>query len=118
MIIEAMRRTTMTPGILMEVVLESLRKGDDIPAYDEGIWTDRDDSQLRYIDRIGDLELSPEDSSEWRRRKGKAQKMLNLLLYKHTEPGVELRKEFLRALTDAERKEKRERKEGEGGEGR
>ncbi|KAM0251275.1 hypothetical protein ACHAQJ_008266 [Trichoderma viride] len=116
MIIEAMRRTTMTPGILMEVVLESLSKGEGIPAYDEGIWTDRDDSQLRYIDRIGDLELTLEDSSDWRRRKGKAQKMLDRLLYKHTEPGVKLRKKFLRALTVAERKQDREGRREEGGE--
>ncbi|RFU81688.1 transcription factor rap1 [Trichoderma arundinaceum] len=103
MILEAMRRTTMTPGILMEVVLQSLQNGEGIPAYDEGIWTDRDDAHLRYIARIGNLELTLEDSANLRRRKEKAQKMLDRLLYKHTEPRVKLRRKFLRALAMAER---------------
>ncbi|KAH6610620.1 transcription factor rap1 [Trichoderma cornu-damae] len=111
MIIEAMRRTTMTPGILMEAVLQSLRKGEGIPALDQGIWTDHDDAQLRYVDRIGNLELMLEDTGDTRRRKKKAQNMLDKLLYKHTEPRVELRKKFLRELAKTERGRGREQAE-------
>ncbi|KAL6866644.1 TRF2-interacting telomeric protein/Rap1 C terminal domain-containing protein [Trichoderma novae-zelandiae] len=95
-IVEAMRRTTMIPGEPMDIVLESLRAGRGIPDNCEGIWTDRDDSQLRYVVRVGGLEVMPGGGAERRRCQEKAQKMLDRLVYKHGRAGVELRKEFLR----------------------
>ncbi|KAL7932695.1 TRF2-interacting telomeric protein/Rap1 C terminal domain-containing protein [Trichoderma chlorosporum] len=102
-ILEAMRRTTMTPGEAMEAVLTSLRDGKGIPPNTEGIWTDRDDAQLKYVVRVGDLRRLPDDGGDLRRRKEKAQKMLNRLLFKHDEPRVRLRRKFHRALALAER---------------
>ncbi|PNP51557.1 hypothetical protein THARTR1_07813 [Trichoderma harzianum] len=106
-IIEAMRRTTMTPGEAMEAVLTSLRDGQGIPPNHEGIWTDRDDAQLKYVVRVGDLRRSEEDNSDTRRRKEKARKMLDRLLFKHDEPRVKLRRKFHRAVALAERDRRR-----------
>lgn len=106
-IIEAMRRTTMTPGEVMDIVIESLRAGRGVPDNYEGIWTDRDDSQLRYVVRVGGLERMPGDDPEGRRRKEKAQKMLDRLLHKHGEARVELRRKFLREVALAEQEMER-----------
>ncbi|KAL7816215.1 TRF2-interacting telomeric protein/Rap1 C terminal domain-containing protein [Trichoderma gracile] len=106
-IIEAMRRTTMTPGEVMDIVVESLRAGRGVPDNYEGIWTDRDDSQLRYVVRVGGLERMPGDDSNGRRRKEKAQKMLDRLLHKHGEARVELRKKFLREVALAQQEMER-----------
>ncbi|KAK1244628.1 hypothetical protein MKX07_003427 [Trichoderma sp. CBMAI-0711] len=106
-IIEAMRRTTMTPGEVMDIVIESLRAGRGVPDNYEGIWTDRDDSQLRYVVRVGGLERMPGDDTEGRRRKEKAQKMLDRLLHKHGEARVELRRKFLREVALAEQEMER-----------
>ncbi|EHK24955.1 uncharacterized protein TRIVIDRAFT_208667 [Trichoderma virens Gv29-8] len=117
MIIEAMRRTTMTPGEAMEAVLTSLRDGQGIPSNHEGIWTDRDDAQLKYVVRVGDLRRASGDSGDTRRRKEKAQKMLDRLLFKHDEFRVKLRRKFHRAIALAERdrrqrdRQQRERQE-------
>lgn len=102
-IIEGMRRTTMTPGEAMEAVLASLRDGQGIPPNHEGIWTDRDDAQLKYVVRVGDLQRASDDSGDTRRRKEKARKMLDRLLFKHDESRVKLRRKFHRAVALAER---------------
>lgn len=94
MIFEAMYRTSWIPGVLMEKVLKTLEKGEDIPKDVQGIWTHRDDEKLKYIDHIGDLDPAADDSSELQRRKAKASRMLDQLLYKHTKSGVELRTEI------------------------
>ncbi|KAL7946535.1 TRF2-interacting telomeric protein/Rap1 C terminal domain-containing protein [Trichoderma barbatum] len=112
MIIEAMRRTTMTPGEAMDAVLASLRDGEGIPSNHEGIWTDRDDARLKYVIRVGNLELSPQDDGDVRRRKEKAQKMLDRLLYKHEEPRVKLRRKFHKAVAVAERDRRRQSERG------
>ncbi|PTB64595.1 hypothetical protein BBK36DRAFT_1123694 [Trichoderma citrinoviride] len=106
-VLEAMRRTTMTPGETMDIVLKSLRAKRGIPENYEGIWTDGDDSQLKYVVRVGGLEGMPGDGAEMRHRKEKAQKMLNRLLYKHGEANVKLRKKFLRELALAQREMER-----------
>ncbi|KAK4061159.1 transcriptional regulator family: ARID/BRIGHT [Trichoderma aggressivum f. europaeum] len=106
-IIEAMRRTTMTPGEAMEAVLASLRDGQGIPPNHEGIWTDRDDAQLKYVVRVGDLRRAPDDDGDARRRKEKAREMLDRLLFKHDEPRVKLRRKFHRAVALAERDRRR-----------
>lgn len=91
---EAMYRTSWIPGALMEQVLKSLQKGDDIPKNVQGIWTYRDDEKLSYVGHFESLEPAAEDSSETQRRKAKAARMLEQLLFKHTKPGVELRSEI------------------------
>ncbi|KAL7913257.1 TRF2-interacting telomeric protein/Rap1 C terminal domain-containing protein [Trichoderma velutinum] len=106
-IIEAMRRTTMTPGEAMEAVLASLRDGQGIPPNHEGIWTDRDDAQLKYVVRVGDLRRAADDNGDTRRRKEKARKMLDRLLFKHDESRVKLRRKFHRAVSLAERDRRR-----------
>ncbi|KAL6902723.1 TRF2-interacting telomeric protein/Rap1 C terminal domain-containing protein [Trichoderma evansii] len=93
-IFEAMHRTSWIPGVLMEKVLKSLENGEEIPTDVQGIWTYRDDEKLKYIGHIGNLEPAAEDSSELQRRKAKAKRMLDQLLYKHTKSGVELRIEI------------------------
>ncbi|KAL7956862.1 TRF2-interacting telomeric protein/Rap1 C terminal domain-containing protein [Trichoderma compactum] len=114
-IIEAMRRTTMTPGEAMEAVLASLRDGQGIPSNHEGIWTDRDDAQLKYVVRVGDLRGAPDDNGDTRRRKEKARKMLDRLLFKHGESRVKLRRKFHRAVALAERdRRRRDRQSREG----
>ncbi|KAF3072240.1 hypothetical protein CFAM422_005641 [Trichoderma lentiforme] len=114
-IIEAMRRTTMTPGEAMEAVLTSLRDGQGIPPNHEGIWTDRDDAQLKYVVRVGDLRRADEDNGDTRRRKEKARKMLDRLLFKHDESRVKLRRKFHRAVALAERdRRRRDRQSREG----
>lgn len=94
LISEAMYRTSWIPGVLMEKVLKSLQKGDDIPKDVQGIWTYRDDEKLSYIGQFESLEPAAEDSSELQRRKAKAGRMMEQLLYKHTKSGVELRSEI------------------------
>lgn len=107
-IVEAMRRTTMTPGEAMDIVIKSIRDGRGVPDDCEGIWTDRDDSQLKYVVRVSGLGGMPGgDGAEERRRKEKAQKMLDRLLYKHGEARVKLRKKFLRELALAQREMER-----------
>lgn len=91
---EAMYRTSWIPGALMEQVLKSLQKGDDIPKNVQGIWTYRDDEKLSYVSHFDSLEPAVGDSSETQRRKAKAARMLEQLLFKHTKSGVELRSEI------------------------
>lgn len=101
---EAMLRTSWVPGVLMERVLTSLEKGEDIPKDVQGIWTYRDDEKLQYISRFVDLEPAAEDSSELQRRKAKAKRMLDQLLHKHTRSGVELRTEIHQEIAKKEGK--------------
>ncbi|PTB42881.1 hypothetical protein M441DRAFT_162711 [Trichoderma asperellum CBS 433.97] len=107
MISEAMLRTSWVPGVLMERVLMSLEKGEDIPKNVQGIWTYRDDEKLQYISQFVDLEPAAEDSSELQRRKAKAKRMLDQLLHKHTQSGVELRTEIHQEIAKKEGKKMR-----------
>ncbi|EHK48238.1 hypothetical protein TRIATDRAFT_81783 [Trichoderma atroviride IMI 206040] len=91
---EAMYRTSWIPGARMEQVLKSLQKGDEVPKNVQGIWTYRDDDKLDYIGQFETLEPVAGDSSEMQRRRAKAARMLEQLLYKHTKSGVELRSEI------------------------
>ncbi|KAM0464029.1 hypothetical protein ACHAO4_000755 [Trichoderma viride] len=94
LISEAMYRTSWIPGTLMERVLKSLQKGDGIPQDRQGIWTPRDDKKLEYTTQFESLEPAAGDSSEMQRRRARAKRMMEQLLYKHTKSGVELRLEI------------------------
>ncbi|KAL7924209.1 TRF2-interacting telomeric protein/Rap1 C terminal domain-containing protein [Trichoderma austrokoningii] len=95
---EAMYRTSWIPGTLLERVLKCLREGADIPNDVQGIWTRRDDQKLEYIGQFDSLDPAAGDSSEVQRRKDKAARMLDQLLYKHTKPRVELRWEIYQEI--------------------
>ncbi|KAK1244839.1 hypothetical protein MKX08_004468 [Trichoderma sp. CBMAI-0020] len=94
LISEAMYRTSWVPGARMEQVLKSLQKGDDIPNNVQGIWTYRDDAKLDYVSQFESLDPVAGDTSETQRRRAKAARMLEQLLYKHTKSGVDLRSEI------------------------
>ncbi|PON25648.1 hypothetical protein TGAM01_v205533 [Trichoderma gamsii] len=91
---EAMNRTCWIPGARMEQVLKSLQKGDGIPKNVQGIWTYRDDKKLEYIRQCESLEPVAGDSSEMQRRRARAGRMMEQLLFKHTKSLVELRLEI------------------------
>ncbi|KAM0478467.1 hypothetical protein ACHAPX_005055 [Trichoderma viride] len=101
---EAMNRTCWIPGARMEQVLKCLQKGDDIPKNARGIWTYRDDEKLKYVGHFESLEPVAGDSSETKRRRAKAARMWEELLFKHTESLVELRMEIQEELAKNEGK--------------
>ncbi|KAI8723957.1 DNA-binding protein RAP1 [Fusarium sp. LHS14.1] len=94
-VVEALKRTTLTPGTLALQVMESLQAGRGVPSRHEGIWTDRDDDDLAFVSMV-DFTQSPTSTSEEMQQQ-RAQKAHNRLIKKHTFQRFELRKEFLQA---------------------
>ncbi|KAL2692203.1 hypothetical protein Neosp_002609 [[Neocosmospora] mangrovei] len=94
-VVEALKRTTLTPGTLALQVMESLQAGRGVPSRHEGIWTDRDDDDLAFVSMV-DFTQSPTSTSEEMQQQ-RAQKAHNRLIKKHTFQRFELRKAFLRA---------------------
>ncbi|KAJ4210610.1 hypothetical protein NW767_000883 [Fusarium falciforme] len=94
-VVEALKRTTLTPGNLALQVMESLQAGRGVPSRHEGIWTDRDDDDLAFVSMV-DFSQSPTNTSEELQQQ-RAQKAHNRLIRKHTFQRFELRKAFLRA---------------------
>ncbi|KHN99099.1 Homeodomain-related protein [Metarhizium album ARSEF 1941] len=92
-VIESLRRTTMTPGWPTSLLLEMLKNKQDVPSNYEGIWTDRDDQSLRYADAV----KARRKSSASTRALNKAEKELDRIVHKHTQEAVDLRRRFLRA---------------------
>jgi len=78
-VVEALHRTSMTPGAAAMLVMERLHRRKPVPADCRGVWTDDDDEGLRA---------------------GRAQGLQQLEL-KHGRPSVELRMAYLDAM-DAE----------------
>lgn len=97
-VVEALKRTTLTPGTLALQVMESLQAGRGVPSHHEGIWTDRDDDDLAFVSMV-DFSRSPASTSEEQQQQ-RAQKAHNRLIRKHTLQRFELRKAFLRAQAD------------------
>lgn len=96
-VVEGLKRTTMHPGGLASLVMESIKSGQGVPSNYEGIWTDRDDQDLHLVDSVGvDLENTPSDAQEAPSHK-KAKRALERLNKKHRPQRVQLRREFLRA---------------------
>ncbi|KAH7312354.1 TRF2-interacting telomeric protein/Rap1 C terminal domain-containing protein [Stachybotrys elegans] len=99
-VVEALRRTTMTPGGLAALVMQSLKDKNGIPPNYEGVWTDNDDKGLRLV-MTTDTNASPASEEGESRRVRKAKKELVRLVDKHGEKAVELRKRFLEASGSA-----------------
>lgn len=96
-VIEALMRTTMTPGWPTSLLLEKLQNKEGVPTNYEGIWTDRDDKSLQYADKI-----KAHESTASTRERNKAKKELDRIVHKHTQEAVDLRRKFLQAQADME----------------
>ncbi|RGP58607.1 hypothetical protein FSPOR_11865 [Fusarium sporotrichioides] len=96
-VIEGLRRTTLTPGKMALLVMKHLSEGRDVPSRHEGIWTDRDDGDLEFSLSV-DFSRSPANEKEEQDQE-LAQKAHNRLIKKHGKQRFELRKDFLEAQT-------------------
>ncbi|KAI1064801.1 hypothetical protein LB507_000821 [Fusarium sp. FIESC RH6] len=96
-VIEGLKRTTLTPGKLALLVMQYLTSGRGVPSRHEGIWTDRDDEDLRFSSSVDFGELPADDEEE--QEQELAQKAHNRLVKKHGRQRFELRKAFLEAQT-------------------
>ncbi|RGP79604.1 hypothetical protein FLONG3_2352 [Fusarium longipes] len=94
-VIEGLKRTTLTPGKLALLVMKHLSEGRDVPSRHEGIWTDRDDKDLEFASSV-DFDHSPVNDME-EQEQALAQKAHNRLVRKHGKQRFELRKAFLEA---------------------
>jgi hypothetical protein len=100
-VIEGLKRTTMVPGGLAAHVMESLRAGNGVPSHHEGVWTDRDDGDLRLLQQAGwpEHDLTGEPPTELAERKAfkAARRRLPRLENKHGVDRMRLRVKFLEA---------------------
>ncbi|KAF5593378.1 uncharacterized protein FSUBG_9887 [Fusarium subglutinans] len=94
-VVEALKRTTLTPGKSALLVMKHLSEGRDVPSHHEGIWTDRDDADLDFASSV-DCRRSPADDSEELQQE-RAQRAHNRLVKKHGFQRFKLRKAFLEA---------------------
>jgi hypothetical protein len=94
-VVEALKRTTLTPGNTALLVMKHLSEGRDVPSHHEGIWTDRDDADLDFASSV-DFHRSPADDSEELQQE-RAQRAHNRLVNKHGFQRFNLRKAFLKA---------------------
>ncbi|KAG5748232.1 hypothetical protein H9Q69_007583 [Fusarium xylarioides] len=94
-VVEALKRTTLTPGQSALLVMKHLSEGRDVPSHHEGIWTDRDDADLDFASSV-DFRRSPADDSEELQQQ-RAQRAHNRLVNKHGFQRFNLRKAFLEA---------------------
>ncbi|KAK2932964.1 hypothetical protein FoTM2_007424 [Fusarium oxysporum f. sp. vasinfectum] len=94
-VVEALKRTTLTPGKSALLVMKHLSEGRGVPSHHEGIWTDRDDADLDFATSV-DFHRSPADDSEELQQE-RAQKAHNRLVNKHGFQRFNLRKAFLEA---------------------
>jgi hypothetical protein len=93
-VIEALKRTTMTPGGLAAHVMQSLQNKEGVPPNCEGVWTDRDDRGLLMVSSSGLLgETSSSDKGSGQSRRVKRE--WDRLVDKHGLERIELRKMFL-----------------------
>lgn len=94
-VVEGLKRTTLTPGNLASLVMQSLKDGKEIPSHHEGIWTDRDDAELTLIASV-DLRVEPSGPVDERQYR-KVRRAYDRLVKKHGPARIELRKGFLDA---------------------
>ncbi|SCO36050.1 uncharacterized protein FFNC_05013 [Fusarium fujikuroi] len=94
-VVEALKRTTLTPGKSALLVMKHLSEGREVPSHHEGIWTDRDDADLDFASSV-DFHRSPADDSEELQQE-RAQRAHNRLVNKHGFQRFNLRKAFLEA---------------------
>ncbi|KFA53124.1 hypothetical protein S40293_03158 [Stachybotrys chartarum IBT 40293] len=96
-VVEALKSTTMIPGGLAGIVMESLKHGQGIPAHYEGVWTPRDDKSLRVIMAARRSDAAADTDEAQIHQRDMAAKALKRLKNKHGEEGIELRQKFLAA---------------------
>lgn len=95
----ALRVTTFDIGLAGEV-MEYFRKGHGVPNNMEGVWTDRDDHGLRYVDeQPSDLDARARVEDEATRRQ-KRKLEWTRLVDKHTQERVEARRKYLSYAKD------------------
>ena len=94
-VVEALRRTTMTPGGVASHVMQSLKDKQGVPSHHEGVWTDRDDDSLRLVDSVV-RGSEPSNPREVEHRK-KAKREWDRLEKKHGLERIELRRKFIEA---------------------
>lgn len=92
MALDALYWTSLVPA-LAPVVLGSLEKGDGPPDGLRGIWTRRDDDNLRAVDAV-DMNHPTENLTEQNQRR-RLKSMMEELLRKHGVEIVEARRQFL-----------------------
>lgn len=85
------------------VALESLHKGLGIPQNEQGVWTKKDDSDLRMIRQYEQGALDGRDSDKM---KVEVWSLRNRLTSKHGEKGVKLRQQFQAEMLDREQDRK------------
>ncbi|KAF4461678.1 hypothetical protein FALBO_11510 [Fusarium albosuccineum] len=90
-VVEALRRTTLSPGNLALKVMEDLKNGRGVSDCHQGIWTDNDDKMLKIVSAVN-LDGVPSGSAKDRRR---AQQLQDRLIRKHGAARVEIRKKYL-----------------------
>lgn len=91
-VVDALKRTTMRPGGLAALVMQSLKDGQGVPANHECVWTDRDDQGLRMMGRV-----DADGQSAKHEELGKAKREAKRLTRKHGAEEIQLRKRFLEA---------------------
>ncbi|KAJ6437809.1 Low-affinity potassium transport protein [Purpureocillium lavendulum] len=89
-VVEAMHRTTLTPGFCATMIMDCLRNGEGIPKDYQGVWTDKDDAALRSVDATRAMG-STADAKATR----KAARDEQRLMRKHTPELVALRRRYL-----------------------
>ncbi|GAB0135811.1 hypothetical protein EsDP_00004136 [Epichloe bromicola] len=88
-VMESLTRASMRPGWPACYLMELLKEKEEVPSNIEGLWTDRDDKSLRYVDSI----YAKWEKAETRER-NKAKRELDGLVNKHTMEEVDLRRRF------------------------
>lgn len=97
MVIESLYRTSMVPS-LSRKVLKSLHEGDGVPENQAGVWTTRDDDELRSVE--ANINRPTENLTE-QKRKRELVKSRDALVRKHGKGDVEVRKKFLADAKEA-----------------
>lgn len=96
-VVEGLKRTTMTPGPLADLVMQQLKEGHGVPTHHEGIWTDRDDADLELALSTNIHETG--STAEHRQQSRRAKRAFDRLTNKHGAARMELRRAFQEAQT-------------------
>ncbi|RDA86643.1 hypothetical protein CP532_5042 [Ophiocordyceps camponoti-leonardi (nom. inval.)] len=95
-VIEALKSTCLRPGGAASHVMQSLKEGKGIPTNVEGAWTERDDRDLLWADKV-----KARGSSASKAEVKKATDKHNRLDHKHGAENLELRRRFIADLAAA-----------------
>lgn len=92
----AMEAANMDRGAMVSA-LESLSKGRGVPEDVAGVWTIRDDKDLRRVKNYDDQAMKGKGPADYREHSNVTVKASNLV-EKHTNKGMEVRWKFLKML--------------------